>query len=132
MGNKKLWAVSFKIMSSTTSKYFKKWSDYHRNPKFTSKTSYKIWDSPLFKSHVDQLAACRHAHIQHLLKPYLKKRKDSLEGSMVWLLSAAEIEFSKILVPTLHQMQTLKVPENQNNCIIFFETWYIVIFLFWY
>ena len=32
-----------------------------------------------------------------------KKRKDSLEGSHDRVSSAAELEFTKILVPTLHQ-----------------------------
>ena len=32
-----------------------------------------------------------------------KKRKDSLRASLDWVLFAAEIEFSKILVPRLSQ-----------------------------
>ena len=36
-----------------------------------------------------------------------KKRKDSLEGSLDWVLFAAEFEFSKIYIPKslrIHQM----------------------------
>ena len=36
-----------------------------------------------------------------------KKRRDSLEGSLDWVLFAAELEFAKILVPRL--------PQNSSN-----------------
>ena len=36
-----------------------------------------------------------------------KKRKDSLEGSLDWVLFAAEFEFSKIYIPRL--------PQNSSN-----------------
>ena len=36
-------------------------------------------------------------HLNH------KKRKDSLEGSLDWVLFVAELEFPKILVPRLTQ-----------------------------
>ena len=67
------------------------------------------------------------------------KQRDSLKGSLVWVLLAAELEFPKILVPRLpqtHQMWTLKVLENQTNYFAyvtyFLEPWYISILLFSY
>ena len=55
----------------------------------------------------------RHSH---------KKRKDSVEGSLSGVLSVAELEFRKIRVPrllTIHQMETLDEPENQNWTLYF-------------
>ena len=37
----------------------------------------------------------------YLLEHSHKKRKDSLEGSLDWVLFAAELKFPKILVPRL-------------------------------
>ena len=55
----------------------------------------------------------------YTLKHSYKKRKDSLEGSLVRVLFAAELEFPKILIPRLPQNTSavnIKVPENQNSC----------------
>ena len=42
-------------------------------------------------------------YIKAKLKHSHKKRKDSLEGRLDWVLFAAELEFPKILVPRLPQ-----------------------------
>ena len=50
-----------------------------------------------------------------------EKRKDRLEGSLVRVLFAVELEFSKILAVTLSQNASNVniTPENQTNCIIY-------------
>ena len=53
--------------------------------------------------------------IKTMLNQSHKKRKDSLEGSLVRVLFAVKLVFPKMLVPRL----PLKVWENQSNCIIY-------------
>ena len=57
------------------------------------------------------------------------KRKSSLEGTLNWVLFAAEFDFLKILVPWLPQNSS-----NASNCILyvasFLVQWYILIILF--
>ena len=73
-----------------------------------------------------------------------KKRKDSLESSLDWVLFAAENDFPKILVPRLPQNTSIVNIEcarkHKTTVYIvyilyvtsFLDYWYIFILLFWY
>ena len=84
------------------------------------------------------IAGSKHSH---------KKWKDSLEGSLdgssIWVLFAAELEFPKILVPRPPQHISdvnIKCAGKSEwskqlhslHLTSFFRHWYILILLFWY
>ena len=101
---------------------------------FLNRQNVHIWNFIKVNRKRSLLFCSHHSH---------KKWKDRLEGSLDWVLFAAELEFPKILLPMLLQHTSSVNIECAGKSewskqlyflymTSFLEHWYNLILLFWY